>query len=208
MIARVKALSWFTATWVMSVITLCVFWYDFNGFSGAMLRVMLKGLCLIAGMLLAAFWLIAIRKERIWLSPIIAISLIGFLVCAYLTTAERVGRYSKFYLYKRNYETSVGEIIQFRQSKSTSDACNHSFDYCIDPGPPVRVAYVWGGHLDNWYGVVYDPTGEVLESTKSGISWSSRNDPSSKNFKMLFSSHLISAKHLTGSWYFCDFDEQ
>jgi hypothetical protein len=192
----------------MSVINLCVFWYPFNGFSGLALRFMLKGLCLIAGALLAAFWLIAIRKERIWLSPVIAISFIGFLVCAYLKTAERVGRYSKFYLHKRNYEIRVGEIVHLGQSKATSDACNHSFDYCIDPGPPVRVAYVWGGHLDNWHGVVYDPTGEVLEATKSGIGLSSRNDPSPINVKKLFSSHLISAEHLTGFWYFCDFDEQ
>jgi hypothetical protein len=102
----------------------------------------------------------------------------------------------------------VGEIIQLGQSKSASDACNHSFDYCIDQGPPVRIAFVWGGHLDNWYGVVYDPTGKVLEATKSGISWLSWNDHSFTNVKKLFGSGLISAEHLTDSWYFCDFNEQ
>ncbi len=36
-------------------------------------------------------------------------------------------------------------------------------DYIVDPGPPVRVAFVWpGGITDNWCGAVYDPTAGVL----------------------------------------------
>lgn len=208
MTARVKVLAWCTAVCVLSVITLCVFWYDLNGPSGLILRVVVRGLCLITGMLLAAFWLITILKERIWRSPAIAILLIVFTVSACLISAERIGRHTRFYLHKRSYETRVAEIIQLGQSKSASGACNHSEDYCIDLGPPIRLAFVWGGLLDNWYGIVYDPTGKVLEATRSEISRFGRNDPSRASVKNFFSSGLISAEHLTGPWYFCDFNEQ
>jgi hypothetical protein len=41
-------------------------------------------------------------------------------------------------------------------------------DCLIDEDPPVRVAFVWYEILDNWTGIVYDPTGAVL--TKKGPS--------------------------------------
>lgn len=181
MSARVKVLAWYTAIWMLFLSILCVFWYDLNGpfnLSG----LMLSGVCLIAGALLSFFWLLAIREERTWLSQAIALSLIGFLVCAFLTSAEKVGRYAKFYLNKRSYESRVAEIIQFGQSKSGSDTSDQTKDYYIDSGPPVRVAFVWGG-VFKWYGVVYDPTGKVLEATKPEVSWSSWSDPSLTSIK-------------------------
>jgi hypothetical protein len=39
-------------------------------------------------------------------------------------------------------------------------------DYAVDSGPPLRVAFLQpGGILDNWEGVVYDPTGRVATAT-------------------------------------------
>jgi hypothetical protein len=31
----------------------------------------------------------------------------------------------------------------------------------FDEGPPLRIGFVWGGLLDNWNGIVWDPTGRV-----------------------------------------------
>jgi hypothetical protein len=59
----------------------------------------------------------------------------------------------------------------------------------VDQGPPVRVAFVWGGILDNWQGIVYDPTGVVL--TEKG--------------HLLFGGDLIHARHLWKDWYYCAF---
>ena len=59
----------------------------------------------------------------------------------------------------------------------------------IDKGPPIRIGFVWDGILDNWHGIVYEPTGIVL--TKRG--------------ERLFGGDLIYAKRLYEDWYYCAF---
>lgn len=36
--------------------------------------------------------------------------------------------------------------------------------YTVDQGPPVRVAFDPDGIIDNWSGVIYDPTGVVMQA--------------------------------------------
>lgn len=39
-------------------------------------------------------------------------------------------------------------------------------DYAVDLGPPLRIAFVQpGGIIDNWEGIVYDPSGAVRAAT-------------------------------------------
>ena len=67
----------------------------------------------------------------------------------------------------------------------------------VDPGPPVRLAFSWGGGiLDNWYGIVFDPTGNVLKV----------NDATqARQVSMLFGGRMTYAEHVWGPWYFCSF---
>ncbi len=75
----------------------------------------------------------------------------------------------------------------------------------IDAGPPVRVALIWAGFLDNWVGIIYDPTGEVLKSNDLKRDYSNWNDPKLAPVKELFGGDMQSAEHLWGDWYFCGF---
>lgn len=72
----------------------------------------------------------------------------------------------------------------------------------VDAGPPIRVAFVWDGIIDNWYGPVYDPSGKVLEANKLKSNW---EDPSLADIKKLFGGDMVGCRHLTGPWYFCSF---
>jgi energy-coupling factor transporter transmembrane protein EcfT len=201
MTERVKLLIWSTAIWAVFIATLIVCWYDFNNpldFSGPMLI----ALCLIAGALLSVFWLITAWKDRVWRAPAVALLLMGVLTYGFLTESERLGLYAKFYLNKWSYESKVAEIIQLSGNKSVSEI-NDQLKACyVDPGPPIRVAFVWDGIIDNWYGPVYDPSGKVLEANKFKSNW---DDPSLAGIKKLFGGDMVGCRHLTGPWYFCSF---
>lgn len=76
----------------------------------------------------------------------------------------------------------------------------------VDPGPPVRVAVSWGGILDNWRGLVHDPTGEAMKAKRLDLeTWSNRGDPDDASVAGLFGGTLVRARHLEGDWYLCWF---
>ena len=96
----------------------------------------------------------------------------------------------------------MAEIIQLSGNKSVSEINDQLKDCYVDPGPPIRVAFVWDGIIDNWYGPVYDPSGKVLEANKFKSNW---DDPSLADIKKLFGGDMVGCRHLTGPWYFCSF---
>jgi hypothetical protein len=76
----------------------------------------------------------------------------------------------------------------------------------IEPRLPLRVAFVEpGGILDNWIGIVYDPTGVVLKSRQFKEDWSNWNAPALGEIKRLFGGDLRWAEPLGGPWYRCTF---
>lgn len=92
--------------------------------------------------------------------------------------------------------------------KVAEGASDSDFAYpvSIEPGPPKRIAFSWGGIIDNWRGVVYDPTGEVLKANiLDRETWDNRNDPEYASVSRWFGGTLIRAQHLKGDWYLCWF---
>jgi hypothetical protein len=79
--------------------------------------------------------------------------------------------------------------------------------YChIEPGPPLRVAFVQPGSLlDNWTGIVYDPTGEVLKANEIKRDGSNLSEPGFRQVRELFGGDLIWAEPLGAHWYRCGF---
>jgi hypothetical protein len=128
--------------------------------------------------------------------PVVTITIVGWLT----PLGKSFGARCKFWREKANYECIVSGLAA---------GADHSiFDHpiAVDPGPPQRVAFSWGGILDNWVGVVYDPTGEVMKAnildTKT---WSNRDDPDYVSAAGLFGGTLIRARHFEGNWYLCWF---
>lgn len=76
------------------------------------------------------------------------------------------------------------------------------FSYVVDRGPPIRVAFPQGGIIDNWNGVVYDPTGIV----KSATGWAENYQyTATLEAKTLFGGDLVYCEHVKDAFYRCWF---
>lgn len=80
---------------------------------------------------------------------------------------------------------------------------SRGLDYIVDDGPPRRVAFISGGLLDNWTGVVYDPTDRVVEA--KGWDRVSGELTAPEDIKGLFGGDLVQCRRITGHWYRCSF---
>jgi hypothetical protein len=72
----------------------------------------------------------------------------------------------------------------------------HDIEYIVDVGPPIRLAFPKDGIIDNWRGVVYDPTDVVARA--QGFS-------APAEITALFGGDLVSCRHLYRHYYFCGF---
>jgi hypothetical protein len=81
-----------------------------------------------------------------------------------------------------------------------------SIDYYVENGSPLRVVFRQpGGILDNWQGVVYDPSGSVLRAREFKPDWSNWDDPSLAQIRSLFGGDLCKCVHVKGHFYRCWF---
>jgi hypothetical protein len=105
----------------------------------------------------------------------------------------------RFRLSKEHYERRLAEVLA---GKVTSRADVAGIEF----GPPDRVAFYWKrGVTDNWVGLVYDPTGEVLQAREFRRDWSNWTDPKLEKVRDLFGGSMCGARHLTGPWFICWF---
>jgi hypothetical protein len=76
-------------------------------------------------------------------------------------------------------------------------------DYIVDPGPPMRVAFLWpGGIVDNWCGVIHDPSGEVMKVNDlipGSPEWRQ------SEFTRLFGGDMVACRSLDAPYYSCCF---
>ena len=80
-------------------------------------------------------------------------------------------------------------------------------EYFVDPGPPVRVAFVLapGRFIDNWCGVVYDPSGEVMQANQFDGSWNSWDVQVPSRIIGLFGGDMLGCRPLDAPYYHCCF---
>lgn len=111
----------------------------------------------------------------------------------------RIGTLTKFYALRPRYEAVV-TAIKAGQRPATR------VHYQVDERPPLRVAFPWpGGILDNWCGVVYDPSGLVKKARLFKPDLSNLGAPDLQDVRRLFGGDLRSCELLGGDWYFCCF---
>lgn len=98
------------------------------------------------------------------------------------------------------------EIIRDLDVESESFVMKDEISFRIDNGPPLRIAFVQpGGLLDNWEGVVFDPTGEVLKA-QGWVENSGRQAFSAPDHIVrLFGGDIVSCKPIQGHYYRCWF---
>lgn len=110
------------------------------------------------------------------------------------------GRFSGTYVNLIVNYSYYEEIVEKASSNPNGDKNGH---YFVDKGPPVRVAFSQGGFLDNWSGIVYDPSGEVMQA--DGFDPETGKFAAPDRITKLFYGDLLSCRHLWGNYYKCYF---
>lgn len=165
------------------------------------LGLLLAGLILgIAGMMLA--------KRRNWAPQVRRWAVAPFVLLAVLVLGGPVIRRAgdatlfriRFTTLRPRYDAIVADVAA---RKLPASGETRGVDYQSDPGPPVRVVFPQpGGIIDNWEGVIYDPTGAVRAAT----SWRGPGVFSAPpEVRTLFGGDLLSCKPVSGSYYRCWF---
>ena len=106
----------------------------------------------------------------------------------------------RFALERSEYDQIVAKAVQGTQPIGETRSGR---TVVVDPGPPIRVAFVWpGGIVDNWSGVVYDPTGEVTSVNHLTLG---SNEWRSAAITKLFDGDMVYCRKLEHPYYFCSF---
>ena len=120
-------------------------------------------------------------------APALVIAIIG--LALFFAGGFRLGRLTYFQIRKSHYEQLLSEAQRSGEVSREQGA--------IDEGPPVRYAFYWErGVVDNWIGVVYDPTGNVMTANRSNTDF---------EVVMLFGGTLYKCEQLDGDWFLCWF---
>jgi hypothetical protein len=159
----------------------------------------------LAGLALAVVWaVVACRKPQPLRSVLLcAACLIATGVFLFTPYGTLLGTYFRFYRHLEHYEAVVAQISQ--ADIGTLTERQQSQEYIIDKGPPVRIAFVWHVMIDNWIGIVYDPSGEVMRANVFKRDWSNWKDPQLRPVKALFGGDLYMTRKLWKDWYCCWF---
>ena len=79
--------------------------------------------------------------------------------------------------------------------------------FLVDSGPPVRVAFPQtDGILDNWEGVIYDPSGAVLSAGEWGSAGGRPAFSAPPEVRRLFGGDLVACEPVRDHYYRCWFN--
>jgi len=159
------------------------------------------GLALVvSGASLGIASMIIIKRSRYL--ALLVISIISLGLTAFFTVGFSTGEHVRFVLLKSYYEREMRRIV----AETHKVESIHRSDCQIDLGPPIRVAFYWyRGVTDNWIGLVYDPTGAVMNANNFKPDWPNWQDTDLLPIKKLFGGDMMGAKKMANSWYLCWF---
>jgi hypothetical protein len=118
-----------------------------------------------------------------------------------LDTGRHAGTSLRLMVNQNHFENIIAGIQ--KEGTPVDGGEDGGVTYWTDLGPPVRIAFNPEGILDNWSGIIFDPTGDVLLAD-----WL---DPKTGKFvapdqvTKLFGGDLVSCRHLWGDYYRCSF---
>jgi hypothetical protein len=110
------------------------------------------------------------------------------------------------FLANRSTYEDVVRVAESGKYDASPDAYKEYGDttFLLDIGPPRRVAILEpGGFLDNWSGIVYDPTGDVMLA--DGFDPVTGKFAAPDRVTKLFGGDLVSCRPLIGDFYRCSF---
>ena len=151
-------------------------------------------------------------------NPMTIASLVGLLfvgVISYGTNfTTDLGDKLRFNRYKKAYVEIIDKI---KLNEISAKGKFEGINYDSETNKLTRFSFSWGGILDNWKGIVYDPTNQLSKiAENNGIHINSIKGkpltPAEKQhiketteLKMLFGGVIYKVKKMRDNWYLCWF---
>ena len=151
-------------------------------------------------------------------NPMTIASLVGLLfvgVISYGTNfTTDLGDKLRFNRYKKEYVEIIDKI---KLNEVSAKGKFEGINYDSETNKLTRFSFSWGGLLDNWKGIVYDPTNQLSKiAENNGIHINSIKGkpltPAEKQhiketteLKMLFGGVIYKVKKMRDNWYLCWF---
>lgn len=173
------------ATWLWTGLILlrCLFYFEINITLGVFLWWVVDLALFLGGVVLLGMTAVSILRRKRTRSVGASICLILASVLCWATPyGYLLGASFRLLRHEANYQREIAEI-EAAGPRALDDPY-------VEPGPPVRVAFSWGGMLDNWVGVVHDPSHTATDLEQS---------------RLWFGGTLRDAWPLWGDWYLCWF---
>ena len=147
---------------------------------------------LLAGCVIA---ILALANRRVTLQRGMVVTAIVLIGCAlYFSVGFDSGRYLLFQIRKPGYEKQLAEAKELGQVPRGQ---GHTED-----GPPKLYAFYWyRGVVDNWAGVVYDPSGRIGKINEAD-GW---DEIHAQELSRLFGGTFYRCQDVGGGWYICWF---
>ncbi|MFT5467646.1 MAG: hypothetical protein ACI8UO_002752 [Verrucomicrobiales bacterium] len=179
-----KPIFIYVVVWLIAAVLRVLFFHEINS-SLWMLSTLVDWGMILAGVCLAIGLLFL--KRPLPIATAIAIG--GIVWLSWFTSVGWLtGAHFRVWRMESSYEAEVARIL----AMSDEELKAYKGSVEVEAGPPRRVAFSWGGIIDNWIGVVYDPSGQVLNVDQAEV-------------RSLFGGDLQAAYHLWGPWYYCVF---
>ncbi|MED6299366.1 MAG: hypothetical protein VX860_04680 [Verrucomicrobiota bacterium] len=152
--------------------------------------------------------IIILRKKRNRFAGICLAALLTIGSISYGTDLIKdLGLKLRFYRLKPAYS----EIIEkLNSGKITGKGTHLGIRYKSETDPVFRVSFSWAGIMDNWYGIIYDPSGKIMRCNESdprfpGQGTEVPEDKELSQIRMVFGGVLYKAEKLSDHWYLCWF---
>ena len=147
------------------------------------------------------------------IASLVALLLVGVISYGTNFTTD-LGDKLRFLRYEKKY---VQIIEKIKTKKISSNGSVNGISYDTEVDPVMRVSFSWGGILDNWKGIIYDPTNElskIAENNQTHINSGDRKPltPAEEQYikettelKLLFGGVIYKVKKMANNWYLCWF---
>lgn len=122
-----------------------------------------------------------------------------------LSAGNYSGAWARLMLNRHQYEHIIENVREGVRSRGTESLLKEDggVEYLVDPGPPIRVAFNPAGLLDNWSGIIFDPTDVVMQA--DGFDLRAGKYVAPDEVTKLFGGDLVSCRKLWGHFYDCSF---
>jgi len=165
----------------------------------------LLGILVLGGITYATLGIIVLRRiasarDRVivLLAAPVMLGLAIAVASPVLEVGRDTGTWTRLVLNRSHYDAIVKKVSDPPRELGTYPPFekDNGVEYIVDNGPPVRVAFNPDGILDNWSGIVFDPTGQVMMADRIATP---------EHITKLFGGDLVGCRHLSGHYYECSF---